>query len=203
MLPPFMVDEKAIRHLLVKQRMWEGKVGQSRLPESWVSLRDYYDSTPSQKRAFQPESPAAGPSRATPSPEWVDASDYFLRGVRVPKKIADDENFLVILKEEAAKPPLPREAGITMFDALKQIHSVYGPHNAIFSRLAKLEQQDRKELDSGRIDIEEFERRAVASAIIRENHGRRMEKLTQWYLDNYFRIFENPEPVTIPDGTCH
>lgn len=189
--------------LKVLQRMWEDKVGQSRLPESWISLREYYDSTPSQKRAFQPESPAAGPNRSTPRPEWIDASDYFLRGVRVAKKIADGDQFIVTLKEEAVKPSPPSEAGITMFDALKQIHSVYGPHNAIFSRLAKLEQQDRQELDSGRIDIEEFERRAVASAIIRENHGRRMEKLTQWYLDNYFRIFENPEPVNTSDGTCH
>ena len=38
----------------------------------------------------------------------------------------------------------------------------------------------------------ELNRREVASAVIRENHAKRMEKISDWYLDTYFRMFENP-----------
>lgn len=182
---------------------WEGKVGQSRLTDSWISLQDYFDAGTSHKPTFQPEASVSGPGPSTPSEGWIDAADYYTKGVRVAKRTPEVDQFFVTLKEAAPKPPLPPEAGLSIYDAMKQIYSVYGPRNAVFSHLRKLELQDRRELDSGRIDIREFERRAVATAIIRENHGRRMEKITQWYLDNYFRLFENPEPVEVSDGKLH
>ena len=203
MFTPSMVDERANRHLWNCSFEWEDKVGQSRLPDTWISLQDFYSSASSRKPAFRAETSAPRPDRTAPSGDWIDASDYFIDGVRVADRAPELDQFFVTLKETTPKAPPPPEAGLTVYDALKQIHSVYGPQNAIFSRLSRLEQQDRQELDSGHINIEEFERRAVATAIIRENHGRRMEKITQWYLDNYFRIFENPEPTMATDEKSH
>jgi len=178
-------------------------VGQSRLPDTWISLQDFYTRSPSQKRAVQPDPSEPGVDQPPPSVDWIDASDYFIRGVRVEKPPIATDQFVVTMKEAAPEEPLPPEAGLTIYDAMKQIHSVYGPKNSIFSRLRQLEQQDRRELNSGRIDDKEFERRAVASAIIRENHGRRMEEITKWYMENYFRIFDNPEPDPTADGKKH
>ncbi|MBF0423582.1 MAG: hypothetical protein HQL73_11380 [Magnetococcales bacterium] len=183
--------------------MWEEKVGQSRLSDTWISLQDFIKGSSCQERDFQPDVVAPIPSRSVPTSEWMDASDYFLNGIRVDQPLPDESQFIVTLREPPPPPPAPPEAGMTIYDAMRQIYSVYGPKNAIFSRLRQMEQQDRQELNDGRIDLEEFERRAVATAIIRENHGRRMEKITKWYLDNYFRLFENPEPVVVPDETTH
>ncbi|MBF0108041.1 MAG: hypothetical protein HQL76_02540 [Magnetococcales bacterium] len=181
----------------------EAKVGQSRLPDTWISLQDYYDSqaTPRGSAAVASAPPAM--NATPPSVAWIDASDYFLKGVRVAQPAPDPMHYCVTLKEEPPEEPPPPEAKLTIYDALKQIHSVYGPRNAIFSRLRLLEQQDQNELNSGRIDAAEFQRRAVASAIIRENHGRRMEEITKWYLDNYFRIFENPSCAAGSDEKPH
>ncbi|MBF0140398.1 MAG: hypothetical protein HQL74_08970 [Magnetococcales bacterium] len=176
------------------------RVGQSRLPDTWISFQDFIKGTP--ERDPDP-GPAREPEQSVASNDWTDAEDYLIHGVRPAKPVVVTDRLFVTLKEPAPKPPVPEEAGLTIYDAMRQIYAVYGPKNAIFSRLRRLEQQDKRELDSGRIDQQEFERRAVATAIIRENHGRRMEKITRWYLDNYFRLFDNPEPVVVPDKSSH
>lgn len=175
-------------------------MGQSRLPDTWISFQDFVKGTSGQDSSL---SPVREPEPSVTTDDWTDAEDYLLHGVRPAKPVVVADRLFVTLKEPAPKPPVPEEAGLTIYDAMRQIYAVYGPKNAIFSRLRQLEQQDKRELDSGRINQQEFERRAVATAIIRENHGRRMEKITRWYLDNYFRLFDNPEPVVVPDKTSH
>ncbi|MBF0447229.1 MAG: hypothetical protein HQL67_03415 [Magnetococcales bacterium] len=166
-------------------------MGQYTEPDGWVSYRDYivHGVRNESGRKISLDEQLQMP----PTPEgWVSEFDYHVNNVRksAPTKRVDD--FVVTLKAPPPKTPAPPEADFTVYEALDEVMSSIKSRE-LESRLEQMAREDLREFKAGLINQDELERRKVAASIILDNHARRKERIADWYLDHYFRLFENPE----------
>ena len=166
-------------------------MGQYIEPENWVSLDDYINK--GVRKKAEHETPIAERLQMPPEPEsWVSEQDFYVNHVRKSVPTPSEESYIVCLEEPLPKPTPPPEAGITIFEALDEVMAPTQSRELEY-RLIQMAKEDLREFEAGLINHDELERRRVASSIIQDNHNRRKERIADWYLETYFRIFENPK----------
>lgn len=165
-------------------------VGRYTEPEGWVSMEDYMVHG---VRKETGKTPIEVRLRMPPGPKhWVSAEDSFVHKMVKTAPLPPDESYILCLRKPPPEPPRSPEESYTIYDALGEVIApTLGTEVDV--RLEKMAQEDQREFDAGLITEDELERRRVASSIIRDNHGRRKDRIASWYLDTYFRLFENPK----------
>ncbi len=129
---------------------------------------------------------------------WVSEEDYYVKQIRRYLAPPPEESYIIPLRKQKKPTPPPPESDISMYQALDEVMSPTRGME-LEMRLMDMAREDLREFEAGLINQDELERRRIASNIIQNNHKRRMERIADWYLDNYFRVFENPQPPEAGD----
>ncbi|MBF0428269.1 MAG: hypothetical protein HQL94_05050 [Magnetococcales bacterium] len=155
--------------------------------EAWIPMADYVH-----HGVRKPQSRPVYHFGKTPAPlpeTWVSLEDYTLHDIR-KFHIPTNESFISRLKPPPAQAEIPKEAYLTIFDALQEVWAMPKPNGAVFSRLNSIRATDQTEWAAGRIPAEELERRQKTVDAIRTQFAAQAEEATEWFLNNRFRLFD-------------
>lgn len=181
-----LVDEKSLKRSDLNGLQ---ETAMKKVPKqsAWIPIADYME-----RGVRKPKTrinPFADQRYAATFPEtWVALEDHHLRGI-TKKRHPTNDAFIQRLKPLPPASDTPPEAYLTIFDALQEIWAVPKPNGAVFSRLKSMHEADRKEWNTGRIDDEEYLRRQDALMAIRVEYAAQAEGVTEWFLQNRFRLF--------------
>lgn len=164
-LPEFSTDGR-----LHPRQTVETVEQQGSLPTGWVSYRDHLRQTALPAATDPPSSdrsrdPPPGPATVKPSPGGV-SSDYSL---------------------------LPPEARTTLQEAQQAIFSVAHRHTPVHQLLDEEIEHYRQAMRRGELAIPEMQQAIRTLEASREAYQLQTDDTVHWFIQNYFRIFEEPD----------
>lgn len=120
---------------------------------------------------------------------WVPLHDYAILGVRKEEDHSVHEDAL--LEEAAAPKPAPPEAYLNVYKALEEIYRVIGPHQPAHRRTAELLEEFRALSQEGHLSPDALTEVVANLERTADNHARRSEEIMTWFLETYFRDFDD------------
>lgn len=123
-----------------------------------------------------------------PDESWVPLSSWLLNGVRQYKNITSDSELLKYIQEEDHPPP--PETFYTNQQATGEVQAILARHGLTHQLLDEKLQEYRQAMEQGLISAEEWEKCAAELEKIRTQHQERLKKIITWFMDNYYRVFD-------------
>ncbi|MBF0176156.1 MAG: hypothetical protein HQL63_04825 [Magnetococcales bacterium] len=164
----------------------------------WIDLRDYA------LRGVRKEKVRERPTDfgLPPPPDtWVDLRAFTVGGVRSIKK----KKIVALPPPPPMPPPTPApvreppppEHYLTVFQAVEELYSVLDPHGHVYQELDRLLAVARQRHQEGVLSVVEVERFNQAMSEIRLAYAQGLDRVVDWYLENFFRMFHT-EPHDPP-----
>ncbi|MBF0310033.1 MAG: hypothetical protein HQL56_10945 [Magnetococcales bacterium] len=162
-------------------------------PAGWVPLRQ---ALVEGVRGAKQRS-VAHPDLASLPEWWVSFEDYTLKGVRRKKP----EVPITVIKAGLPKPPpepLPEEAYHTLLEAYGEIASAPGADSPVFETIELVRQDSRDMAQEGAFSRSTQRLHEGRLNKIRENYAKETEAVTNWFLQEFFRVIEDYEIPELP-----
>ncbi|MBF0626041.1 MAG: hypothetical protein HQL82_14695 [Magnetococcales bacterium] len=130
-----------------------------------------------------------------PPPFWASAQEVLVlkhpapRQTWVPPRIQRPE------AEGAAKAPPPPEAGLTVEQAVAEVYAPVNARGPVLRALGDMAEETHEALQRGAMAPPMAERTLNALEEIALQWHRQADGVAKWYLENCFRLFENPPSI--------
>ncbi|MGN7610598.1 hypothetical protein ACQZV8_00770 [Magnetococcales bacterium HHB-1] len=164
---------------------------QEKTPKSWVDIHEYH--ALGIRRGREPKkNPLTQANRQHPPPEnWLSLEDYAIHGQRKPKRLLRPD-LQKTLDEMNQAREIPPEAEITIFHAMDDLYAVHKKESIVEQTIGQMKQDLVRAEKDQQITTEKHQESRQALDDLQIRHTARMERVTKWFMDNYFTLHRSP-----------